>query len=290
MRFAAWVVIAAAAVVAGAAGAYPGGTPSYQTDVAPFCASCHSSRSLEMLAGNHDRAQKEFAERKHISLILSAQKGYDSLSETDRKTLVEQIRALDEASTVSLVAPAQVQAGQVFPVTVQVTGGAGPVVGIGLVDRAHRWYARPAASAGWLSVAPPQVTGPDGQLQTGWLDKRPEGDGRAISFVNVTGVSSDAATGQWAGASVVFTLRAPPEPGTVPLAAVYFYGTEKSTVLGYTTNALGWKEPRGGFGGASGRVMFSDVVEIQVAPAAPTPPGAAPPLSGVPAGAVTPVE
>ena len=53
--------------------------------------------------------------------------------------LVEQIRTLDEASTVSLVAPAQVQAGQVFPVTVQVTGGAGPVVGIGLVDRAHRW-------------------------------------------------------------------------------------------------------------------------------------------------------
>jgi cytochrome c553 len=26
------------------AAAYPGGTPNYQTDAAPFCASCHSSR------------------------------------------------------------------------------------------------------------------------------------------------------------------------------------------------------------------------------------------------------
>lgn len=275
MRFAAWVTIAAAGSLAGAAGAYPGGTPSFQTDIAPFCAACHSSRSIEMLAGNHDRAQKEFAERKHISQILSAQKGYASLSETDRKTLVEQIRALDEASTVRIAAPAQVRAGEVFPVTVSVTGGAGPVVGIALVDRAHRWYARPAASAGWLSVAPPQVTGPDGQLQTAWLDKRPADDGREISFVNVTGIESDAAAKRWASASVVFTLRAPSEPGTVPLAAAYFYGTEKSTVLGYTTNALGWKEPRGGLGGASGRVLFSDVLQIQVVSAPPPPSEAA---------------
>jgi len=275
MRFAAWIAIAPAAALAGAAGAYPGGTPSFQTDVAPFCAGCHSSRSLEMLEGNHDRAQKETAERKHISLILSGQKGYAKLTETDRKMLAEQIRAVDEASTVSITAPAKVRAGEVFPVTVQVTGGAGPVVGIGLVDRAHRWYARPAASAGWLSAAPPQVTGPDGELQTGWLDKRPADDGREISFVNVTGIKSDAAAGRWASASVVFTLRAPFEPGTLPLAAVYFYGTEKSTVLGYTTNAVGWKEPRGGVGGASGRVLFSDVLQIQVVPAAaPAPEGA----------------
>jgi len=275
MKFAAWVAIAAAAALAGAAGAYPGGTPSFQTDVAPFCAGCHSSTSLEMLAGNHDRAQKEFAERKHISQILSAQKGYASLSETDRKTLVEQIRALDAASTVRIAAPAQVRVGEAFPVTVSVTGGSGPVVGIALVDRAHRWYARPAASAGWLSSAPPQVTGPDGQPQTAWLDKRPADDGREISFVNVTGIESDAATKRWASASVVFTLRAPSEPGTVPLAAAYFYGTEKATVLGYTTNALGWKEPRGGLGGASGRVQFSDVLQIQVVPGAPpTPEGA----------------
>lgn len=250
-----------------AAGAYPGGTPSYQTDVAPFCAGCHASRNLEMLEGNPERAQKETAERKHISRILAGQKGYKSLTETDRKALAEQIRAVDEASTVSISAPAQVRAGELFPVTVQVTGGAGPVVAVALVDRAHRWYARPAASAGWFSAAPPRVTGPDGQHQTGWLDKRPEADGREISFVNITGVESDAAAGKWSSASVVFTLRAPAEPGTLPLAAAYLYGTEKATVLGYTTNALGRKEPRGGIGGASGRVLFSDVLQIQVVPA-----------------------
>ena len=31
--------------------AYPGGTPSYQTDIAPFCAACHSSVSVAALAG-----------------------------------------------------------------------------------------------------------------------------------------------------------------------------------------------------------------------------------------------
>ena len=51
------------------------------------------------------------------------------MTETDRKTLAEQIRAVDEASTVRIEAPAQVPAGSVFEVTVSVTGGAGPVAG-----------------------------------------------------------------------------------------------------------------------------------------------------------------
>ena len=33
-----------AALWPAAGGAYPGGTPSYQTDAAPYCAGCHSSR------------------------------------------------------------------------------------------------------------------------------------------------------------------------------------------------------------------------------------------------------
>jgi len=82
--------------------------------------------------------------------------------------------------------------------------------------------------------------------------------------VNVAGVKSDAALGKWDSAEVVFTLRAPDRPGTYPLAAVYIYGTEKSTVLGYTTSALGFKEVRGGYGGGSGRVIFTPVQQIQV--------------------------
>jgi hypothetical protein len=246
------------------AGAYPGGTSDFQTDAAPFCAGCHSSRDVEALAGAGERAEKETAERKHIAVILSGQKGYASLSEPDRQTLAEQIRALDAASTVRLKAPAKVKAGQTFQVQVSVTGGAGPVVGVGLVDRAHRWYARPAASAGWHVLAPPEIQGSDGQARQSWLEKRPAEAGRNLSFVNVPGIESNAASKSWDRAEVFFTLRAPDRPGSYPLAASYWYGTEKSTLLGYTTNAMGWKEVRGGFTGGSGRVLFTPVQSIQV--------------------------
>jgi len=222
--------------------------------------------------------------------VLSGQKGYASLSEPDRQALAEQIRALDAASTVTLQAPARVTAGQTFEVRVDVTGGAGPAVGVALVDRPHRWYARPVASVGWQVAAPPRITGPDGQPQTEWLERRPDAEGRNVSYVNVTGVASDAAAGRWASAGVVYTLRAPTLPGSYPLAAAYLYGTEKSTILGYTTNALGWKEPRGGMGGPSGRVLFSPLYAIEVVPAAAPQPAAAPPVPEAPTPPITVVE
>jgi len=277
-RQARWIRTATAALALAlapplGAAAYPGGTPAYQTDVAPFCAACHSSRSVDALAGTGERAEKEVAERKHIAVILSGQQGYSSLSERDRQTLVEQIRALDAASTITLKAPPVLKPGQIFQVQVSVTGGAGPVVGVALTDRAHRWWARPAASAGWTVVAPPEITGADGTPRTDWLERRPESMGRNLSFVNVTGIESDSAAKKWDAAQVVFTLRAPDRPGTYPLSAAYFYGTEKSTLLGYTTNAVGRKEVRGGPTGASGRILFAPVQQIQVqaAPAAAAP-------------------
>ncbi len=74
----------------------------------------------------------------------------------------------------------------------------------------------------------------------------------------------DSATKKWASASVVFTLRAPAATGDFPLAASYWYGTEKASPLGCTTNAMGRQEVRGGFTGGSGRLLFSDVLQIQV--------------------------
>ena len=246
------------------AGAYPGGTPSYQTDAAPYCAGCHSSRDAEALAGAGDKAAKDVAESKHIAVILSGQKGYASLSEQDRQTLAAQIRALDAASTVTVRAPAAVKPGDTFQVEVALTGGAGPVVGVALVDAAHRWYARPISSAGFAVVAPPEITGSDGQPRVDWIEKRPAAAGRNLSFVNVTGIESDSAAGTWDSAQVVFTLRAPDRPGSYPLTAAYFYGTEKSTLLGYTTTPVGWKDVRGGTAGGSGRVMFAPVTSIRV--------------------------
>jgi len=264
MRRFQWLLAVAALVAPAGASAYPGGTPDFQTDAAPYCAGCHSSRSVDALAGAGDRAVKETVENKHLAVLLSGQKGYASLTEIDRRALADQIRALDAASTVSLAAPASLLPGQTFDVRVDVTGGAGPVVGVALVDRDHRWYARPAASAGWQVIAPPKITGPDGQLQTEWLARRPEGFDRNLSFVNIAKIASDAAARSWAKASVVFTLRAPERPGVYPLAAVYLYGTEKASVLGYTTSPIGYKEPRGGFTGGSGRVLFTPVQSIKV--------------------------
>ena len=82
--------------------------------------------------------------------------------------------------------------------------------------------------------------------------------------MNVAGIASDPARAVWSHATVVFVLRAPDRPGTYPLAAVYLYGTEKASVLGYTTDAKGRKNVRGGFTGGSGRVLFTPVKEIEV--------------------------
>ena len=113
-------------------------------------------------------------------------------------------------------------------------------------------------------MARPEMSGADSRPRNDWLAKRPEAADRKLSFVNVTGISSDSALKKWDSATVVFTLRAPDRPGSYPLAASYWYGTEKSTLLGYKTNAMGQKEVRGGFDGGSGRLLFTDVSQILV--------------------------
>ncbi|MAE97220.1 MAG: hypothetical protein CL910_21425 [Deltaproteobacteria bacterium] len=245
--------------------AYPGGTPDYQTDAAPFCSSCHSSRSASALAGAPgDRATKELAENKHLALIRAGEQGYGELSAEDRATLVQHIQALDAASTVAIGVVPKARPGEEITVKVQVKGGAGPVVGVGLVDRAHRWQARPIASAGWQVVGAPRILGQDFQEQTRWLGRRPASSGHNLSFVNVEGIRSDAAAGEWGRAEVVWKLRAPSQPGAHPLVAAYWYGTEKGSPLGVTEDPIRGKLLRGGFAGGSGRVLFSEMIQVRV--------------------------
>ena len=90
IRFAVALAAIAVLVAPAAVTAYPGGTPDYQTDVAPYCAACHSSRDAESLAGTGEQAAKEVAERKHVALILSGQKGYEGLSEAELALLTEE--------------------------------------------------------------------------------------------------------------------------------------------------------------------------------------------------------
>jgi cytochrome c553 len=274
--------VAATGLAVGSAHAYPGGTPDYQTDAAPFCASCHSSVDAAELAGAPgDRATKELAANKHLAQIEAGapNTGYAELSESERKALATQIRALDAASKVRIAVPAQVAPGQVFEVEVTITGGDGPAAGIALVDAAHRWYARPAASAGWQIAEPPVirvgVTGKPAGAPAGgeapeqkWLDKRPAALGRGLSYVNVMGIKSNVDAQSFAEASVIWKVQAPMQPGKYPLAAAYFYGTELATPLGYKVDPadpLKRAQVRGGFTGASGRVAFTAVQQITVA-------------------------
>jgi len=250
------------------AGAYPGGTPTYQTDIAPFCAGCHASLDEASLAGAGERATKELAENKHLASIDAGRGGYGELSEADRETLADHIMAVDENSTITVQFPPQVTAGESFSVTVSVAGGAGPVVGVALLDRGHRWYARPATAAGWRVVGAPSVIGQDGKPQAGWVSKRPESFGAGIAYVNITGIESDPATDTWATAKAIFTLKAPDRPGNYPLVGAYFYGTEKASPHGYKLNSVGWKMPRGTTAGASGRIRFTEQHTITVNAAA----------------------
>src|SRR5262249_60063201 len=104
----------------------------------------------------------------------------------DRGSRVKETRGLDAAWTVVLTCPDAVPAGALFEAEVDVTGGGGPVVGVGLVDRDQRWWARPAASAGWQVAAEPRITGPDGAAQTAWLAPRPPAPRRHPALLNRT--------------------------------------------------------------------------------------------------------
>jgi hypothetical protein len=264
-RSLAWIAATFLVFASGGVSAYPGGTPDFQTDVAPFCAACHSSVNLESLEGAGARAEKELSANKHLALILQGEGPYEKLAEADRATLAQQIQAVEANSKIELVDyPPQVKAGESFNVTVLVTGGAGPVVGVGLVDRAHRWYARPASAAGWGVVGAPTIIGPDGKPQSEWLERRPLRMDRKVTFVNVTGVSSDAAASEWSKSKIIYTLRAPERPGEYPLVGVYLYGTEKATALGSTEHPIYGKQPLGGYGGKSGRVKFTQPLSITV--------------------------
>lgn len=252
-------------VVSTGAVAYPGGTPNYQTDAAPYCASCHSSREESVFSGSAAGfAVKQLAENKHLALIRAGEGGFGKLTPEQRLELVGHIQALDAASTVTLNVRRKVTPGEVITVTVDVTGGAGPVIGIALVDRAHRAWARPIAGVGWQVVGEPTVIGQNFQEQTEWLHKRPADALRNLSFVNVKGIRSDAAKGEWARAQVIWKLRAPTTPATYPLTAAYWYGTEKASPLGVIEDPVRGKMLRGGFAGGSGRVVFSDVIGVQV--------------------------
>lgn len=255
-------VLAALGLVS-VASAYPGGTPDFQTDVAPYCATCHTSTKESDLAGLGARAAAEMPLNKHYAAIRAGSGRYGELEEAERAKLVQVLATIDKNSTIKLEVPAQVAPGATFQVTVKVTGGAGPSVGVGLVDRAHRFFARPASALGWEVVGAPTIIGPKGP-QTDWIGRRPERDGRSITYVNVEEMTSNADTDKWSRAKVIYTLRAPSEAGDYPIVGAYFYGTETGTALSSWVHPEFGPQPLGGSLGQSGRVKFSKEAMISV--------------------------
>jgi hypothetical protein len=256
----------ALAAAAATASAYPGGTPAYVTDVAPYCAGCHSSASDDQFEGvPPTRASAELAANKHLAKIQSPGKDspYAKLSETERKELVASIQKIDAATSVKITAPATVKAGQEVEVTVESQGGSAPVLGLALVDSNQRWQSAPATSRGWLVLEKPKVTGPDGQAQTKFTDGRNPALPPGTTYVNVYGITADPAAGKFSTVKVTWKLRAPAQAGAVPLAAVMFYGTEISAAHGAVDTPYG-KSPVGEFTGSSGRIRFSNVLKISV--------------------------
>lgn len=248
------------------AGAYPNGTGDYVTDAGPFCAGCHSSRQESQFREMpKEHATQQLVDAKHLALISKGVGPYEKLPEAERAKLVEQIRAVDAATTITLDAPQTVKAGAPLTVTTKAHGGAGPVVGVMLLDSDLRYQSRTPASVGWMITGAPAVTGPDGKLQTTWTDKRAPGLAKNLNYVMVYGMKGDAVAKTYGDATVAYALTAPAKPGEYTLAAALLYGTEKASPLS-TVKKVGFALPMGGFAGASGRVLFSSAHTVTVTP------------------------
>ncbi len=262
MRIAAPLLSLTVLAAAGAL-ADPYGPPHAVTDMAPFCASCHSSTSLDQLRDlPPDAAAAETIEGKHINRIKT-DPAYKNLSPADREQLVAAIKWVDEQASVKILAPPQARRNSRIEVTVVTRGGAGPVVGVSLVDSALRFQARPIGSSGFKVIGPALVLGPDGKPQAQWAERRMRGSDMGLNTVLISGIKGDPVTKRIDETRTTWVLRTPPEPGAYSLAAAFYYGTEKAHPLGL--RALdGQASSPVRYSGASGRIMFSDVVKISV--------------------------
>jgi hypothetical protein len=243
----------------GMAAAWPAGPQILVTDIVPNCASCHSMLKAEYTPERPaDASTDELPANKHYKALESADKGYKLVAEDKRKAILEQVKWVDENSSVSLKAPTTAKPGQSIEVTVETKGGIGPVVGAFLVDLPLRLQARPIAADGWYVVGKPKVVGADGKEQSWWLDKRVN-EKKNLSFVLVQ-AKADVEKKVLPTTKVTWSVRAPIDPGTYTITAAFLYGTEEADEL--QTGKL--ENPPGGRSGPSGRIAFSDPVTVAV--------------------------
>ncbi len=252
------MILAAAAALAD-----PYGPPHAVTDMAPFCASCHASTSLDQMRElPADVAARETIDSKHLNRIRT-DPSYKDLNAQDRELLIAAVKWIDQYASVKILSPTQARRNSRIDVTVVTKGGMGPVVGVSLVDSTLRFQARPVTSSGFKVVGPALAIGPNGKPQAQWAEQRYRGSDMGLATVLIEGVKGDALAGHVDETRTTWVLRVPPEPGAYTIAAVFFYGTEKGQPMG-TVMHNGLAGPRGGSSGASGRIMFSEPVKISI--------------------------
>ena len=243
---------------------YSGGPVRNVTDLAPTCAACHSSFNKDQLRTEPEAfAAGQVKEVKHYKAIEEGTGPYQQMSPADRQKLLADVKLMDELAGIVLSAPSSLRPGQQAQVTVTVKGGQG-AVGVFLVDTDLRFQARPLQGNGWLIVGPPKVSGSDGKEQTRWTDGRGPGLPKNLNSVVIFDQRTDLAAKKLAEGRVVWTVKAPQEPGTYTISAAFHFGSERASSVGTVTTPTGVVLPRGGPGGASARIMFAKPVSVTV--------------------------
>jgi len=254
-------VIVSLAVLVGSAAGFTGGPQSVVTDQSPSCAVCHSMVKADYAPEwPAERSTGDLPANKHYKVIEAAERGYKPIPEDKRKALLDQVKWVDDNSSVSLKAPTSSKPGQTIEVTVETKGGIGPNVGIMLVDLPLRFQSRPIAADGWYVVGKPKVIGPDGKEQSWWLDKRMN-EKKNLSFVLVQ-AKADPEKKTLPTSKITWTLRAPIDPGTYTVTAAFLYGTEEPDE--FKTGKFEAAPAGTGVSAASGRIQFSAPVTVTV--------------------------
>jgi hypothetical protein len=244
--------------------AYVGGPLRNVTDLAPTCAGCHSSFTRDQLRNEPEAfASGQVKETKHYKAIEEGSGPYEKMSPADRQKLLADVKVMDENAAITLNAPASLRPGQEAQITVTVKGGQG-VVGVWLVDTDIRFQARPIQGDGWVIVGAPKIWGSDGQEQTKWADSRAAGLKKNLNSAIIFDQKTDLAAKKFADGKVVWTIKAPQEPGTYSVTAAFHFGAERASSVGTVTTPTGQVLPRGGPGGPSARIMFAKPVMVTV--------------------------
>jgi hypothetical protein len=202
-------------------------------------------------------------ENKHYRALEDGTGPYQQMSPADRQKLLADAKLMDELASIALSVPTSLRPGQEAQIAVTVKGGHG-VVGVFLLDTDLRFQARPIQGDGWVVVGPPKVWGGDGKEQTKWVDSRAPGLKKNLNSAIIFEQTTDLAAKKPAEGKVLWTVKAPQEPGTYSVTAVFHFGTERASSVGTVTTPTGVTLPRGGPGGPSARIMFARPVTVTV--------------------------